>query len=187
MSPKKKATRKAAKRPAAKASRKPANTISSALLPEFEQEMTVTRRVIERVPSDKADWKPHQKSFSMAHLAQLIAWMPGWIANALTQTSLDLTGFGGYSNKATPELLAVFDKAVKESRDAIARSKDSDYSVMWSLKRGPMVLMSLPRIAIIRQTISHISHHRGQMTVYLRLNDIPVPSIYGPTADERPF
>jgi len=162
-------------------------SISEDLLPEFDQEMAATRRVLERVPSDKADWKPHPKSFSMAHLAQLLSMMSGWFANMLKETSLDLTAYGGYSNKKTEDLLAAFDKNVKDSRAAIAACKDADYAVKWSLKRGPMVLMTLPRLAVVRQTISHLSHHRGQMTVYLRLNDIPVPSIYGPTADERPF
>jgi uncharacterized damage-inducible protein DinB len=162
-------------------------SISESLLPEFDQEMASTRRVLERVPSDRPDWKPHPKSFSMAHLAQLLAIMPGWFSNMLTETSLDLAAGAGYSNQKTQDLLQIFDKCVERSRAAIAASKDADYSVMWSLKRGPMVLMSMPRLAVVRQTISHLSHHRGQMTVYLRLNDIPVPSIYGPTADERPF
>ena len=160
-------------------------SIADALLPEFDQEMAATRRVLERVPSDKPDWKPHPKSFSMAHLAQLLSWMPGWLTNAMKETSLDLTSFGGYSNQKTATLLEAFDKNVKEARAAIAGSKDADYGVPWSLKRGATTLMSLPRGAIVRQTISHLAHHRGQMTVYLRLNDIPVPSIYGPTADER--
>jgi uncharacterized damage-inducible protein DinB len=162
-------------------------SIAETLLPEFDQEMASTRRVLERVPSDKPDWKPHPKSFSMAHLAQLLSWMPGWIANAIKETTLDLTAFGGYSNQKTPDLLAAFDKNVTEARAAIAASKDADYAVVWSLKRGPAVLMSMPRAAVVRQTISHLSHHRGQMTVYLRLCDIPVPPIYGPTADERGF
>jgi uncharacterized damage-inducible protein DinB len=162
-------------------------SIADGLLPEFDQEMAATRRVLERVPSDKPDWKPHAKSFSMAHLAQLLSSMAGWLTNIVTDTSLDIGSGAGYSNKKTEELLAAFDKNVKEARAAIAASKDADYSVMWSLKRGPMTLMSLPRMAVYRQTISHLSHHRGQMTVYLRMNEIPVPSIYGPTADERPF
>ena len=189
MSPKK---RKPARMRVRKAARKPARKLSStgfvkALLPEFDQEMASTRRVLQRVPSDKPDWKPHAKSFSMAHLAQLLSWMPGWITNAVQETSLDLGSFGGYSNKRTDDLLAAFDKHVREARAAIAASKDADYAAMWSLTRGPMVLMSLTRAAVVRQTISHLSHHRGQMTVYLRLNDVPVPSIYGPSADERSF
>lgn len=160
-------------------------TIAEKLLPEFEQEMAITRRVLERVPTDKGQWKPHPKSFSMGHLAQLLSFMPGWLTNAIKQTELDLGGFPGYTYEKTEDLLALFDKHVKEARAAIAASQDADYDVLWSLKRGSMVFMSLPRHAIVRQTMSHIAHHRGQMTVYLRLNEIPVPSIYGPTADER--
>src|SRR5262245_31770681 len=104
-------------------------TISETLLPEFETEMATTRRVLERVPSDQGTWKPHPKSFSIAHLAQLVAWMPGWITNALRETSLDLSGGGGYSNEKTETLLAMFDKNVKEARDAINSSKDADYQV----------------------------------------------------------
>lgn len=162
-------------------------SISDKLLPEFDQEMAATRRVLERVPSDKPDWKPHPKSFSMAHLAQLLSKMPGWIAHTVAHTELELGAFGGYSNEKTSDLLAQFDKHVKDARAAIAAAKDADYDAMWSLKRGPTVLMSMPRGVVVRQHISHISHHRGQMTVYLRLNDIAVPSIYGPTADDRSF
>ncbi|HEX7939155.1 MAG TPA: DinB family protein [Gemmatimonadaceae bacterium] len=162
-------------------------SISDKLLPEFDQEMAATRRVLERVPSDKPDWKPHPKSFSMAHLAQLLSKMPGWIAHTVAHTELELGALGGYSNEKTSDLLAQFDKHVKDARAAIAASRDADYDAMWSLKRGATVLMSMPRGVVVRQHMSHISHHRGQMTVYLRLNDIAVPSIYGPTADERSF
>lgn len=154
-------------------------------LSEFEQEMKSTRRVIERVPSEKAEWRPHPKSFPLAHLAQLLAWMPGWITNAARETKLDLLKAGGYSFEKTDTLLDMFDKNVREAREAL--SNTSDFTVPWSLVRGDMVLMTSPRGEVIRQTISHLSHHRGQMTVYLRLLDIPVPSIYGPTADERNF
>lgn len=160
-------------------------SIGQELLPEFDEEMKSTRRVLERIPDDKADWKPHPKSFTLAHLALLIAGMPGWITNQLQQTSLDLAKGEGYSNKKTAELLQIFDKNVKEARAAIAASKDSDYDVPWSLRHLDTELFTAPRKVVIRQTISHLSHHRGQMTVYLRLLDIPVPSIYGPTADEK--
>lgn len=159
-------------------------TLSERLLPEFEQEMKATRRVLERVPSGKGDWKPHPKSFSLAHLAQLVSWMPGWIAMTLKGTSLDLKQAGGYSNESTETLLVGFDKAVSESRAAISAAKDEDYEVPWSLKMGDQVLMTMSRGEVVRQNISHLSHHRGQLTVYLRLLDVPVPSIYGPTADE---
>ena len=159
-------------------------TIAETLLPEFDQEMKTTRRLLERVPTDKGTWKPHQKSFSIGHLAQLLSWMPGWITNTLTSDSLDLAGATGYSYETTEKLLADFDKNVKEARAAIAASSDADFQKQWSLKRGDQVFMTMPRGVVTRQHISHLVHHRGQMSVYLRLLDIPVPSIYGPTADE---
>ena len=160
-------------------------TIAETLLPEFDQEMATTRRVLERVPTDKGKWKPHEKSFSLAHLAQLVAWMPGWLTNAVRETSLDLSRAGKYSDEKTEALLAMFDKNVKEARAAIGSAKDSDFAVSWSLRFGDRVVMTLPRADIVRQNINHLIHHRGQLTVYLRLLDVPVPSIYGPTADEK--
>lgn len=162
-------------------------TIAETLLPEFDQEMPVTRRVLERVPSEKGEWRPHPKSFPIAHLAQLVAGMPGWLTNILRETHLDLAKGGGYTYERTDTLLALFDKVVPEARGAIATSKDQDYDVLWSLKMGAQVLFTAPRRAVVRQTINHLVHHRGQLTVYLRLLDVPVPSIYGPTADEKPF
>ena len=159
-------------------------SIAETLLPEFDQEMDATHRVIERVPDDNPDWKPHPKSFSIAHLAQLLAWMPGWIGQTLTSTELDLALGGAYTNESTATLLEMFDENVRQAREAIAGAKDSDYVVPWSLKMKEAVLFTLPRGVVVRQHISHLSHHRGQMTVYLRMLDVPVPSIYGPTADE---
>ena len=159
--------------------------IGQSLLPEFDQEMAVTRRLLERVPGDRADWKPHPKSFSLGHLAQLVSWMPGWIANTLRDTRLDLQGTAGYSLEKTETLLAGFDQNVREARAALEAAKDADFEVPWSLTRGDQVLFTQPRAAVVRSHISHLSHHRGQLTVYLRLLDVPIPSIYGPTADER--
>src|SRR6266571_3577716 len=159
-------------------------TISATLLPEFDQEMTTTRRLLERVPSDKAKWKPHEKSFSLGHLAQLVSWMPGWITNTLRETELNLAGAPRYSYETTDTLVALFDKNVNEAREAIAASKDTDYTVNWSLKFGDRVVMTQPRGTVVRTHINHLIHHRGQLTVYLRLVDVPLPSIYGPTADE---
>jgi len=157
-------------------------SIADALKPEFEQEMASTRRLLERVPSDRGTWKPHEKSFALGHLAQLVSWMPGWIANALTSTSLDISAAPGYSFETTETLVAGFDRNVSDARRA---AKDSDFDVPWSLKMGDKVLFTMPRGVVIRQHISHLSHHRGQLTVYLRMLDVPIPSIYGPTADER--
>jgi uncharacterized damage-inducible protein DinB len=160
-------------------------SISATLLPEFDQEMATTRRLLERVPTDKGAWKPHPKSFSIGHLAQLLSWMPGWITRTVSETEINLAGGTGYSLEKTETLLDVFDKNVREARAAIEAAKDSDYNVPWSLKMGPQVIMTLPRGTAVRQHINHLVHHRGQMSVYLRLLDVPVPSIYGPTADER--
>jgi len=153
-------------------------------LPEFDQEMATTRRLLERVPSDKAAWKPHPKSFSMGHLAQLVARMPGWITQMMRETRLDVSGAPAYSLEPTQVLLEEFDRNVAEARRALDAS-EQDYGVSWSLASGDRVFMTMPRAAVVRQTINHLVHHRGQLTVYLRLVDVPLPSIYGPTADER--
>jgi uncharacterized damage-inducible protein DinB len=159
-------------------------TIAETLLPEFDQEMASTRKAIARVPSDKGEFKPHPKSFALGHLTQLVATMPGWITNMATKTELDLAKGGGYSMQSTESLLATFDNLVAEARAALAAASDADFQVSWSLKHGDRVLWTAPRRETIRSTINHLIHHRGQLTVYLRLVDIPVPSMYGPTADE---
>jgi uncharacterized damage-inducible protein DinB len=156
------------------------------LLPEFDNEMATTRRVLERVPSDKGQWKPHPKSFALGHLAQLLSWMPGWVDNAAREDAMDLTSAPKYSFETTETLLREFDAQVKAARAALASVKDEDMARSWSLKSGNQVYMSAPRKAVVRMHLSHLSHHRGQMSVYLRMLDVPVPMIYGPTADERP-
>lgn len=160
-------------------------TIADTLLPELDHEMASTRRLLERVPTDKGQWKPHPKSFPLGHLAQLVSWMPGWISNTLRETKLDIGAAPGYSFESTETLLRGFDANVGAARDAIASAKDSDYEVTWSLVHGDRVLFSAPRSVVVRNHISHLVHHRGQLTVYLRLIDVPLPPIYGPTADER--
>lgn len=160
-------------------------TIAETFLPEFDQEMATTRRLLERVPSEKGTWKPHEKSFPLGHLAQLIARMPGWITQAMQSTGLDLGSFVPYTYEATETLLADFDRNVREARDALAAAKDADFAVPWSLTHGGRVLFTLSRREIVRQNINHLVHHRGQLSVYLRLLDVPLPSIYGPTADEK--
>lgn len=157
------------------------------MLEEFDQEMATTRRLLERVPDGQGDWKPHPKSFSLAHLAQLVSWMPGWITNTLTQPNLDLKGGAGYSNETTATLLSGFDKNVREARAALAAASDADMDQPWSLTMGGKPVWTAPRRTVVRSHISHLVHHRGQLTVYLRLRDVPVPSIYGPSADERGF
>ncbi len=160
-------------------------SLSATFLPEFDQEMAVTRRLLERVPGEKGDWKPHEKSFSLGHLAQLVSWMPGWITQAMRETRLDLTGAPKYSLEKTETLLAEFDRNVKSARETLAGASDADFLVEWSLAAGERVFFTMPRVGVVRQTINHLIHHRGQLTVYLRMVDVPIPSIYGPTADEK--
>jgi uncharacterized damage-inducible protein DinB len=154
-------------------------------LKEFEQEMKSTRHVIERVPRDKGEWRPHPKSFPIGHLAQLIAGMPGWSAKVARGENIDLSKGGGYTFEPTEKLLAEFDKNVAETTAAVGAMKEADLDQPWSLMIGDRAVMILPRREVLRQNMGHLSHHRGQMTVYLRLLDIPVPAIYGPSADDR--
>jgi uncharacterized damage-inducible protein DinB len=160
-------------------------TIAETLLPEFDQEMASTRRLLERVPTDKGQWKPHPKSFALGHLTQLVATMPGWLTQTIRGTELDLSKSKGYSFEKTETLLAQFDQNVRSAREALAAARDEDFTVSWSLKHGDQVLFSALRGTVVRSHINHLIHHRGQLTVYLRLLDVPIPGMYGPTADER--
>jgi uncharacterized damage-inducible protein DinB len=154
-------------------------------LKEFDQEMASTRRLLERVPGDRGEWKPHEKSFALGHLAQLVAWMPGWITRTLNEPHIDLATGEGYSFQPTGVLLEQFDRNVRAARDALAAVTGARLQEPWSLKRGEEVLMTGPRGETVRNHLNHLIHHRGQLTVYLRLVDVPLPSVYGPTADER--
>jgi uncharacterized damage-inducible protein DinB len=160
-------------------------TIAETLLPEFDQEMASTRRLLERVPTDKGQWKPHPKSFALGHLTQLVATMPGWLTQTIRGTELDLSKSKDYSFEKTETLLAQFDQNVRSAREALAAARDEDFTVSWSLKHGDQVLFSALRGTVVRSHINHLIHHRGQLTVYLRLLDVPIPGMYGPTADER--
>jgi uncharacterized damage-inducible protein DinB len=165
-------------------------SISASLLPEFDQEMANTRKALERMPDDKFDWKPHEKSGTMGWLANHLANLPSWTVYTINQDSLDLAPTDGESLKwegkgSRQELLDYFDKNVGAARAAIAEASDEEFLKPWSLLKGGVTLMTLPKIAVMRGFVmNHIIHHRGQFTVYLRLNDVPVPPIYGPTADE---
>lgn len=163
-------------------------SIGQSFLREFDEEMASTRKVLERVPTEKGEWKPHPKSFSFGHLAQLVSGMPGWISETLRKPFIDLGRPGsGYTYESTESLLAKFDANVSEARDALQTTPDSAWSETWHLKRGDKVFWSAPRAVVVRTHLNHLIHHRSQLGVYLRLNDIPVPPAYGPTADESPF
>ncbi|MHB1193004.1 MAG: DinB family protein [Longimicrobiales bacterium] len=157
------------------------------LLPEFEQEMSNTRKVLERVPDDKLDFKPHEKSFSLHDLAAHVANIPTWTGVTLTTTELDLNQPWERNIPAgRAELLAAFDAAVADARPVLEKATADDFSVAWTLRSGEEVWFTLPRSAVFRSFVmSHLIHHRAQLTVYLRLLDIPVPGIYGPSADEQ--
>jgi uncharacterized damage-inducible protein DinB len=157
-------------------------------LKEFDQEMTSTRTLLARVPTDKGTWKPHEKSFALGHLALLVAWIPGWITRSLHEPFIDLAaggGGGGYTFEPTEKILEIFDQNVREAREALDKVTGAALDEPWSLKMGEQVLMTTPRGEVVRQHLSHMIHHRGQLTVYVRLVDVPLPKIYGPTADER--
>ncbi len=154
-------------------------------LKEFDAEMAATRRLLERVPTERGPWKPHEKSFPLGHLAQLVALMPAWIATTLRTPKTDLAAGGGYSFEPTEKLLAMFDANVEQARAALAEVTGAALEEPWSLTMGERVLMTAPKGEAARQHLNHLIHHRGQLTVYLRLVDVPLPSIYGPTADER--
>jgi uncharacterized damage-inducible protein DinB len=160
--------------------------ISASLIPEFDHEMTTTRTVIERVPEDKFGFKPHEKSMTAGRLASHIAEMPNWAVTGITTESLDVAaGMKPFVATSRAELLGAFDKAVAGARTAIAGASDETFFQNWSLKNGDKTLMTMPKIAVVRSfVINHIIHHRGQLSVYLRELNVPVPSIYGPSADE---
>lgn len=154
-------------------------------LDEFDYEMDATRRLLERVPTEQGEWKPHEKSFPLGHLAQLVSRMPGWIASALTDDAYDFADAPGYSFEPTEALLAELDGNAAAARAALEAVTGDALSETWSLKHGDFEVFSAPRGAAARNHLNHLIHHRGQLTVYLRLIDVPLPKIYGPTADER--
>lgn len=165
-------------------------SIAQSILPEFDQEMANTRKVLERVPNDKLDWKAHPKSNTIRWVASHLANLPSWPVFTLGQDSLDIAPVGGQPFKteqlgSSQEMVATFDKSVADGRAAIAAATDAQFMQSWSLLRGGNTVFTLPRIAVIRSfVINHIIHHRAILCVYLRLNDAPVPSLYGPSGDE---
>lgn len=158
------------------------------LLPEFDHEMTTTRKVLERVPEDKFDWKPHTKSFSLGALAAHVAALPAWGTEALTQLEVDAAGQPPAVPPSKAKLIAAFDANVSTARSALAGKTDGELMATWTLKRRGKAIFSMPKANVLRSFIlNHLVHHRGQLSVYLRLLDVPVPSIYGPSADEPSF
>jgi uncharacterized damage-inducible protein DinB len=165
-------------------------SISELLLPEYDAEIATTRRVLERVPDERGEWKPHEKAFPMAHLAQLVAMLPDWIVKAVELTELDIAPKDGpksiYSIQTTAALLAQFDTNAAAGRAALVKATDADFQVPWTLKAAGNAVSTQPRYTVVRQmVINHLVHHRAQLGLYLRLVGDKVPSMYGPTADDR--
>jgi uncharacterized damage-inducible protein DinB len=162
-------------------------------LAQLEREAVITRRTLERVPEGRPDWKPHAKSMPLGYLSQLVATMPGWIALTILQDELDLKpvhggGFPQPDTSTRAALLKAFDDSVSKARHALRGEKDEHLTTTrWRLLVAGKVVAENPRHEVLADTFTHLAHHRGQLTVYLRLNDVPVPSIYGPTADDKSF
>lgn len=166
-------------------------SLTELFLSELDREAARTRRTVERVPTGKDDWKPHAKSMPLARLAGLVASMPSWVSLILTQDELDLTpppGSGQYQQPAVDQLATALDQHVAKAREALLATNDTFLmTTSWRLKAKGKVVMDQPRHIVLRDTLNHLAHHRGQLTVYLRLLDQPVPAIYGPSADDQRF
>lgn len=163
--------------------------IKDALLPEFDHEMGTTRRLLDRAPEAQFGWKPHEKSMTLGGLTSHLANIPTWCSAILAAPVLDLASIPEdarpkpANNRA--DLLAIFDKNVATAREKLANATDAEMMAPWTLRQGEQEMFTLPRVAALRSFImNHSIHHRGQLSVYLRLNNVPLPSIYGPTADE---
>jgi uncharacterized damage-inducible protein DinB len=160
--------------------------IKDGLLAEFDHEMATTRKLLERLPEEKLSWKPHAKSMSLGGLATHLANLPHWGRTILNESSFDLGATPPNLQEKTSraDILAAFDDTTREARTSLNKT-DAELMAPWALKRGGHEMFSLPRMAAFRTfVLYHIVHHRGQLSVYLRLNDVPVPAIYGPSADE---
>jgi uncharacterized damage-inducible protein DinB len=152
---------------------------------EVEQESVATRKMLERIPPETFDWKPHEKSMSMQRLSVLVADMFGWLELMIDHDELDFAkGYTQPEPKTTEELVDFFDKRLKEGMTSLKNADDNVFSENWTLRNGDAIYMTTSKLDVVRQTINHMVHHRGQLSVFMRLKDIPVPPIYGPTADE---
>jgi uncharacterized damage-inducible protein DinB len=159
---------------------------------ELAREGAITRRTIERIPEGRDDWKPHEKSMPLGRLAMLVSTMPSWITMMLQKDEFDLNPPGGGSSFAQrletrKDLLDALDKGVNDARAALTNASEEQLMKPWRLLVAGNVVSEKPRHVVLRDTINHLAHHRGQLTVYLRMNEVPVPSIYGPSADEQRF
>lgn len=165
-------------------------SIAASMLPEFDHETANTRKMLERVPEAKFGWKPHEKSFTLGQLASHLANVPTWMAPTILQSELDFAPVGGEpfttpQASSTAELVKFFDDNTAAAREVFADAADATFMENWSLLGGGQVYFTMPKIAVVRSFImNHMIHHRAQLSVYLRMLDVPVPGMYGPSADE---
>lgn len=166
-------------------------TLTQLFTAELEREGPRTKRALERVPLGRDDWKPHDKSMPLGRLAGLVASMPSWVNLIIEQDELNLTppaGSGQYQQPSTDQLVETLDKHLAKARESLAKTNDNFLmTTKWRLLAGGKVVMEQPRHIVLRDTLNHLAHHRGQLTVYLRLLEQPVPAIYGPSADDQSF
>ncbi|MBA3716450.1 MAG: hypothetical protein H0W76_29030 [Pyrinomonadaceae bacterium] len=157
-------------------------------LAELEREAAATRRTLERMPDGRYDWKPHEKSMALGYLAELVARLPSWTVFTIKQDELELTTHKPPPLRTSRELVQALDEGVAEAREALANTTDEHLMKPWRLLVAGRVVSEEPRYIMLRDAVfNHMAHHRGQLTVYLRLNDVPVPAIYGPSADDGNF
>ena len=159
---------------------------------QLDREAAISRRILARVPEGRPDWKPHEKSMPLGYLASLVATMASWVTMAVEMDALDLQPPGGGPERPpqprnAAELLAALERDVAGGKRALAATSDAHLMTPWKLLVAGQVVMEAPRHEVIEDTFTHLAHHRGQLSVYLRLNDVPLPSLYGPTADEPSF
>jgi uncharacterized damage-inducible protein DinB len=160
--------------------------IKDRFVSEIGHEAIATRQMLERIPAEDFDWKPHERSMTMKTLAGLVADMFGWFSFMLDQDELDFAkGYDRPDPKTTQELVEFFDRKFDEGMESLKNAGDEVFSQNWKLRNGDQIYMDTSKLAVVRQTVSHMVHHRGQLSVFMRLRDIPLPPIYGPTADEN--
>ncbi|MEW6730473.1 MAG: DinB family protein [Acidobacteriota bacterium] len=164
--------------------------LTESILAELKQEAATTRKLLERVPQEAFAWKPHEKSMSLVQLAGHVAELPSFIVGILNQDELDFSAseYKPTIPTSTAELLEIFDKNISNATNLLQNQKEERLFDLWRLRDGEKIFFEMPRIAVIRSmTLNHLIHHRGQLSVYLRLQNVPLPSIYGPSADEQVF
>jgi uncharacterized damage-inducible protein DinB len=162
-------------------------TLGQLFLKELEAEAPATRKCLERVPEKLFSWKPHEKSMIMGYLALMMADIPKWLTAMITGNEINFATWEKYTPTTTADLLTRFDKNMEDTREALKAVSDAELQELFYLKSGDQVLMTMPKVDSVSSTLNHWVHHRGQLTVYLRLNDIAVPAIYGPSADDKTF